>query len=352
MTKDIQQRIEEMNPDTVDWNDAGTYAALGVGDDDGTASEGAPLGDTIEEQAAADAKASAPAQAASVPAKTEEPPKTESSETPNAAAQAKPDEQVDGVATRDGKRVIPYAVLKTARDELRAREQALQEKEAELARLKEQLAAKAADTGNAAVDKAMANPAKLSEAQIEKIRVDFPEVADALEAMREQLATVQAAKAEQPKPAAVTEPAKAAQPNVEDEDEAFDQGLIANPMLASWMAKPSEKPWQRAVAIDKMLSQDPEYAGKTYADRFAVVERMVAAELGIAAPKTEPKPEPVLNVAQAPVKQAARPSLSDLGGTAPRSEDDVWAQSTAVDLLARADKMSEQELMRLAGINY
>lgn len=352
MTKEIQQRIEEMNPDTVDWNDASTYAALGVGeDDDGTAGEGAPLGDTIEEQAAADAKASAPASAAPEPAKPEQPAKTESSESPNAAAQQKPDEQVDGVATRDGKRIIPYAVLKTTRDELRARELALQEKGAELEKLKEQLAAKAADAGSAAVDKAMANPAKLTEAQIEKIRLDFPEVADALEAMRDQLATVQAAKAEQPKQAAVTEPAKAA-PNVEDEDEAFDQGLIANPMLAGWMAKPTEKPWQRAVAIDKMLSQDPEYAGKTYADRFAVVERMVAAELGIAAPKTEPKPEPVLNVAQAPVKQAARPSLSDLGGSAPRSEDDVWAQSTAVDLLARADKMSEQELMRLAGINY
>ena len=79
---------------------------------------------------------------------------------------------------------------------------------------------------------------------------------------------------------------------------------------------------------------------------------MVAAELGIATPKAEPKPEPVKTVAQLPVKQAAMPSLSDLGGTAPRSEDDVWAQSTAVDLLARADKMTDAELMRLAGINY
>ncbi len=349
MTKEIQQRIEEMNPDTVDWNDASTYAALGVGEDDGTAAEGAPLGDTIEAQAAANAKATAPAPAAPEPAKTEEPAKVESSETPNAAAQQKPDDQVDGVATRDGKRVIPYAVLKTTRDELRAREQALQEKEAELARLKEQLAAKAAEAGSAAVDKATADPAKLTAAQMEKIRADFPEVADALDAMREQLAAVQIAKAEQPKQ--VEAPKPAAQ-NVDDEDEAFDQGLIANPMLASWMEKPSEKPWQRAVAIDKMLSQDPQYAGKTYAERFAVVERMVAAELGIAAPKTEPKPEPVRTVAQAPVREAARPSLSDLGGSAPRSEDDVWAQSTAVDLLARADKMSEQELMRLAGINY
>lgn len=322
MTTEIEKRIEQLNPDTVDWNDPRTYAALGVGtpEPDEVIAEGAqPMGDTIAKD---------DAEAAGSPAGQGKPEAVDEGAAPG-ATDAKPEDpkaQPAGVATRDGKHVIPYAVLEQTRTALRQRE-------AELARLQEQLASAqsgAGQTGHATVDKAMADPSSVSESDLEELEVDFPAVGRALRAMLKRIESAQPEK---------------------NSDEEFDLAIAQTPLLASWMANQQGKEWQRAKTLDAMLLNDPDYQAKSYADRFAAVQRMVAAEFGIKEP-TPPAPATAAPAALPQPRQAAQPTLTDLGGSPPRNDADLWSQSPTTDLLARAEQMTEEQLMRLAGISY
>ncbi len=96
MTANLAQKLETLDTGT-DYSDPNTYAALLYGDQADEGAAPAPQGETVQP---------APAPAAEV--------KTESSEAP-AAAETNANEAVDGVLTRDGKRVIPYDVLAEAR---------------------------------------------------------------------------------------------------------------------------------------------------------------------------------------------------------------------------------------------
>lgn len=340
MTTEIEKRIEQLNPDTVDWNDPRTYAALGVGtpEPDEVIAEGAqPMGDTIAKD---------DAEAAGTPAADAAPAAVEQGATPG-ATDAKPDDpkaQPAGVATRDGKHVIPYAVLEQTRAALRQRE-------AELTRLQEQLAsaqAGAGQTGNATVDKAMTDPSSVSESDLEELETDFPAIGRALRAMLKRVESVAAPAAAPQAPAA---PA-ASQPPETNSDEEFDLAIAQTPLLASWMANPQSKEWQRAKSIDAMLLNDSDYQAKSYAERFAAVQRMVAAEFGIKEPAAQ-APAPAPRAAALPdPRPAAPPTLTDLGGSPPRNDADLWSQSPTTDLLARAEQMSEEQLMKLAGISY
>jgi hypothetical protein len=347
-TQELEQRIAELNPDTMNWNDASAYAALGIGqgDDEDGHGEGQPEGDTIDTGEASPAPA--PAAAAAAPAA---PAPTESSASP-AAAPAAPQspgaEPVDGVATRDGKRIIPYAVLQQTR-------QAVRERDQEIEQLRQQLAtatAKASPAGqNDLADRAAADPDSLTDDELQELEADFPQLAKPLRLLRKLTSAAPAALPASAPAAAPAAPTQPAAPAVDLSEEAFDEGIAANPLLAGWMSA-GGKEWDRAKAVDQLLLQDPAYAAKGYTERFATVQRMVAAEFGIplpAAPKTnDPKPG-----APAPqVKESALPSLSDLGGAAPRSDDDAWAAAPTTDLLAKAERMSDAELMRLAGVSY
>lgn len=131
--------------------------------------------------------------------------------------------------------------------------------------------------------------------------------------------------------------------------------IAANPLIAKWMGEKGPE-WKRAAALDRTLRDDPTTSHLSYAERFARVQRSVAAEFGIALPST-PAPAAAAAPAAAPatapaVRTAPMPSLSDMGGAAPQSNEDAVNSATAVDLLASAERMSDAELMRFAGIGY
>lgn len=352
----MQERINALNPDTMDWNDAAAYAALGIGagDDDGPIDESQiEQGDTDVQQAAA-APASAPAAApAAAPAPSE------SSAPPAAASASESGEQVEGVATADGRRVIPYAVLRQTREEARH----FRDENERLRQQLEEATKSAAGTGQQdLVARANAAPETLTDEDLAELEQDYPTLSKALKAIKATQAQVQQL-AQAPAPAApapAAAPAAQAAQQAEGEEE-FDAAIAASPLISKWMTDKGPE-WDRARAIDRVLLEDPKTANLTFAQRFAKVERMVAAEFEIPLPsKTQPNPAappaaaaPAAPAAApaAPVRASALPTLTDLGGTPPASGEDAINSKTAADLLAATNNMSEEQLMRMAGVIY
>lgn len=347
-TEALQARIDALNPDAVDWNDPETYAALGVGKDEPGDEQGQQeQGDTA--QAPAAAPAPAPAAAAPVAA----PAPADSSQAPAAAPAPSEPARVDGVLAKDGKTVIPYGVLAAARNEARTAHQRAEAAEAALAEAQRQATAASSDLAN----RAAADPNSLTDAEMAELEQDFPALAKPLKLLRSMSEKLQTA-APTPAPAAPAPAPAASRSQGDDEAEAFDLAIAANPLIGDWMSSGGRE-WERAKAIDRVLQQDPESANLSYADRFAKVQRMVAAEFDIPLPKPAATPAAPAASPAAPAapavpaaKAAPLPSLSDLGGTPPQSAEDAVNGKSAADLLASTSGMSEEQLMRMAGVIY
>jgi hypothetical protein len=335
MTTKMTDAIAKLD-DATDWSDPNVYAqVLGA---EPEPEEAPSQGDT---EPNAEPAATAPAVAAPAP-------KPESSAAPAAAATAPAtEEDPAGVATKDGKRVIPYAVLQSERQKATSATAQAAALAQTVANLTEQL--EQAKAGKATQPDDIQ---RISAEEIEQLEADFPamaKIAKANNALLDRLAQ-QEANARQ----------TAAQP---DPAAASIQDLIDDrPLLAKWQAKGGAA-WAMAVDRDVQLQGDPAWAGKSPAERFVEVERQLADELGIPLPTQAPAATPAAPAPAAPVtaaapaplptpKETAIPSLSDLGGSAPKSEEDRWASTTPRDALATAHRMTEAELMRMAGVNY
>ena len=336
------QRLDTL-PEGTDFTDPNTYAELlGYNNPQGgqQADTAAVTAQTVEAQPA-QATVSAPEPQAA-------------SSAPAGAAEAQDGADVAGVATRDGKRVIPFSVLSDTRAARQHAEQRAAQVEAqnqqltqELQALREQMAsAKPGDQ-----QPARAALQRVDAARIEETRADFPELAeqmearnaliDQMEAMQGQLQAIAQQRPAQPQAAAAQE----------DIQTLIDQ----RPLLAQWQAK-GGMAWDAAVKMDDTLRADAAWASKPQGERFAEVERRIAAEFGVPVPPPTPNPTPSSAAAPAaapkpqPV-QAAHPTLTDLAGAAAVLGDPTKGMSTT-QMADMANGMSMEELRKLAGLSY
>lgn len=309
-------QIEALNGAT-DWNDPNLFERIAAADFEGdnqNAAPAAPQGDS-----------------------TPAPAPTASNEPPAVAEPAKTTEpEAQGVLTRDGKHVIPFSVLEAARAKAERADALAREVET----LRQQLAAQPQPPAEAV---------GLTEEELADL-ADIPQVAKLNDVVKKLAARLDEARALPPPPAT---PTGALTPQQIEQDQ-FDAGIAANPLIAKWMgdaAKGHSPEWTRAAQIDSLLKDDPTTAGLTYAERFAKVQRMVAAEFGIETPKPTPTPAaPAARQAVTPV-DAPEPSLDDLGAVSPSVQSDRWAAMDSRDMRAAVDQLSDVELYRLAGVN-
>lgn len=256
---------------------------------EGTVAEGVPPTTEVQPEATSNAQS-----AETVPEKA------------TTGATAKP---VGGVATKDGTKVLPYAVLTSAREETRKERTARLAAEAEAQRLREENEALRTGKKPAAVVEAP------SEDEVAEVAKASPKVAAALTAAQRRAQELEeeneALRTKVPAPAA---PAKSVQ---EEVDEAIDQ----IPLLATWRATDPEK-FARAVAIDKVEKDSPKWKGKSFAERFEAVTKKVAAEYDIEYLDETATP--------APAAAAAKPSAAATTppGRSRNDPDEVIAAAT------------------------
>lgn len=271
------------------------------------------------------------------------------------------DKEAKGVATQSGDGIIPYSVLRGARDQvnhLQSQNADLQRKfdelqqQIEAARASDatqpQQAAPAVSTADIEItDEAVAKAFERAQGQsIQDFIEEYGEDQAKLfinplrESLRENLALRQE----------INNIAQELRDRRESEEaRAIDtvQGAIdAIPTLADWQQN-NRVMWKAAIGADQELKQDPDWAHKSYHERFTEVVRRLGGALDVETDDTpddketiDAKAKEVL--AAASKKQPAVPtSLSSVPGGAPAAES----------LRDQAEGMSPAELQRLAETN-
>lgn len=339
-TTELTKTLDALPAET-DYTDPQTYSKLLGYDEEAAAqpatTEAAPEGETAAAPAAAPAPEPAPAPA----------PAAESSAPPAAAeTKVEDDKDAQGVATKDGKRVIPYAVLEGARTQARTASARVQELTQTVEALQQQLT----DAKAGKSDPSKAQPVEFTDAELAELEADMPAVAKLVKAHKE----LQAQIAAQPPAPAPTPAAPAVDPAQQTVQELIDN----RPLLARWQAKGGAI-WAEALRMDNELKADPVWAARSLADRFAEVERLVAGDLGIplsqqttppapAPAAAAPSPAPATPVA-AP---AAMPTLTDLSGGAVAAVPNPLGGMATGQMVDKAMSMSLEELNKLAGLHY
>lgn len=245
-------------------------------------------------------------------------------------------QKVAGVASKDGKHVLPYAALKGAREEAKAERDARLAAEAKAAALEQQIAdLKAGKRPEAEADDGLDDEA------LQDLAIDFPAIAklaNSVKTMRETIKNLTTAA-----------PAKQEQ-SAEPSDDPVQDAIDAVPTLAAWQYGDHEK-FNRAVQHDAVLKTSPKWRDKPLAERFAEATRRAAEEFD------EPVDEqPVTQQTNKPAAQQAKPTtpkapvrrppstLSDFkGGAGNTKTDDIRGLDAPAGVRA-FERMSDAEI--------
>lgn len=241
---------------------------------------------------------------------------------------ASPDDKEHGtsVANKSGTGTIPYSVLRGARERATQLEAELNDMREQVTQLKAQASSPAASAAETAanVDEADAQIEAMRE-KAEQLRDEFPEMADlltgqisVLKATRQQLLEMQRREQAEQEAAEAAEKTKV--------NETIQEAIDGNEVLATWQSKNGPE-WAAAVDADIMLRSKPDWAAKTFSERFTKVVELVQVlhpefKVEVPAVNTDPAPTDTSATlkAQEPASNPKPPvnSLSDIpGGIAP-----------------------------------
>lgn len=271
---------------------------------------------------------------------------------PQKAEQGLSDNEDDaaGVATKDGKHVIPYSVLKSERDRASRAEQIAREAQERVAALESQLKAgnQGANNGEGArTDPQQQTASDLSAEDLEALKEDFPTVYKAV------MASMAAAKALETKLQPVEESVRSTEAERErSATEEVQDAIDSVPKLAHIQAT-NKDAFELAKQFDATLRTQSAWASKPLTERFAKVAEMVESAIGpIDLPgskKASPSAEDLAKAAKAKAEQDAKASRTNV----PTSLSEFPAgQHAAQDEREAAEQLTHQQLAeKFAGMN-
>jgi hypothetical protein len=254
----------------------------------------------------------------------------------------------EGIATKDGRHVIPYSVLKSERDRATRAEQVANEMKERLAALEAQAQQgnQGANNGEGArTNQPIPEASDLSTDDLEALKEDFPTVYKAVMASMAKASALEAKL--QPVEQSVQEEAEKRARSV---TETVQDAIDSVPKLAHIQATNADA-YELAKQFDVALRAQPAWADKPLAERFAKVVEMVEGTLGtIDVPGSKPAPQPsaeeLRKAAEAKAATAARAtrtnvptSLSEFPVGDPAAQDEREA-AEGMSALQLADKFS------------
>lgn len=246
------------------------------------------------------------------------------------ADDTQPAGKVEGIASKDGSRILPYAALQAERRAARHATAMYTSTARELEDAKKLIAdMKAGKVPDAGV----------TEADVAQMEEDFPEQGKKMRALFTRQQELEAA-----------QPAKVhKQPDVSDDP--VQEAIDLVPLLVEWQHGDAEK-FQRAQELDAALVNSPKWRDKPVHERFEHVTKLVADEFDIAipgatkastTPAKAPSPDPKTVAAQAP--RAAPNTLSDFkGGAVADHGTENFSKMSSRSMLARFSEMSDEEM--------
>ncbi|MGG5413022.1 hypothetical protein [Edwardsiella tarda] len=298
-------------------------------EDEASASEREPEPEATPSAALpAEAEASSPATASPV-----EP-------EPDAALSDPPPKVVLG---KDGVHQIPYDVLQSAREQARRHAETAHSVAEENAALRRTLALLQQQVSRAGMQPAtLPEETQISTEQLEKVRADFPELAEMFEQVVNQVNYLNA----RAKPSPVEDDADV-NPVLE--------AIARNPDLALWFERDIDRR-DFAITVDERLKTDPAWQEQTLDARFAEAVRRTKAAFGDndvaeAAPSGEAlKQQAEAKLAAVKAAVSAPSSPSDVGQPvtqSPQSVLDKAANASETELLTMMAGMSESQIEAL-----
>lgn len=289
------------------------------------------------------------------PAPGQDDPKQIEPTATNPQQDAQGTDEPDGVATKDGKNVIPYAVLKSERERASRAEQTLAEMKERVAAL--EAIAKSANEGAKNGESARTNPATvaaedLSPEDLEALKEDFPTIYKATMAALAKIQTLESKlqPVERSVQEAEADQARTAQETVQDTIDSI-------PKLAHIQAS-NPQAFELAKQFDATLRTQDKWANATLAERFGKVTEMVEAALGeIELPgkanTSQPSAEDLRKAALAKAASAAKASRTNVptslsefpvGDPAAKDEREAVENMTQQQLAEHLGKMTPDQM--------
>ncbi|MNG55944.1 hypothetical protein D3C79_140160 [compost metagenome] len=257
---------------------------------------------------------------------------TETSKTGDAVT----DELPKGIATQDGKHVIPYAVLEAARAESRRNAESQQRASIELEQTKRQLQMLTQQVNQAGLTPAkLPEEAQITPEQLAKIRDEFPDLSGVFETLVQKIDYLQKANpGVQPAP-------------IESTGNPVTDALKATPELEGWQSADPDR-FSLAVHLDEKLQADPAWKDKPLTERFNEVVKRTKAAYGesVEAPQT-PATVQVAQPTTEELQKLADEKLAAAKASAavPTSPSDLGSPSThQPTLLEQAAGADHQQL--------
>lgn len=249
------------------------------------------------------------------------------------------DDKPQGILGKDGKHVIPYAVLEAARAESRRLAEGNQQTASELEQTKRQLQLLTQQVNQVGLTPAqLPEKSQITPEQLAKLQNDFPDVAGVITTMVQKIDYLQ-----QKMPAAqqsVIEPAG---------DPVID-AIKATPELNKWQSEDPDR-FTLAVHIDDTLKNDPAWKDKPLTERFSEVAKRTKAAYGEKVEDSQSQPATTAQAAQPPAAQLTAEQLQKIADdklaaakaatTVPASPSDIGSttvhQPTLLEQAANAD---------------
>lgn len=255
------------------------------------------------------------------------------------------DKPAEGVATKDGKNIIPFAVLDATRQNLskaeeraNAADSARNEAEANLAELNARI--EALESGSEAGNQAEV----ISNEELTELEAEMPELGKRLREQQEQINALNAKLATQ------SESNKANQ--AENMLNSVQLAIDATPKLA-FLQTQDATAYEAAKRIDRTLRNDPEFADLSLSERFSkVIERYEetygAIKLSTSA-EIDIKKATEKALATADAKKTAPASMADIPGGTPPAVDEATAieGKSGVELESMFAKMTPEQIDNL-----
>ena len=269
--------------------------------------------------------------------------------------QKQEEREPDGVATKDGKHVIPYSVLKSERDRAARAEQIAREAQERLEALQAQLAAgsQGANNGESArTNQQQPTVSDLSTEDLQTLQEDFPTVYKAV------MASMAAAKALEAKLAPVEESVRNAEADqARSAQETVQDAIDSVPKLAHIQANNAEA-FELAKQFDATLRTQSAWADKPLSERFSKVMEMVESTIGpIEIPgsqkATSQNVGDLKKAAMAKAEQVAKSNRSNVptslsefpaGQHAAQDEQEAAEQMTALQLAEKFSTMTPDQM--------
>ena len=275
-----------------------------------------------DERTGASSDAEAAKKEADAKALAESNAKTEAEAAAKAVADAKP----EGVLAKDGKNIIPFAVLSNARERADAAERLVHEQAAQLEELKA-----AAKTGKPVVEQ---QAEILSEEELSALAEDSPTLAKILRAQQNTIQQLTGTVESLAQRSQAQE--QVAEADIKTE---VQSAIDANPTLLAWQNEKDQTTWDKASSFDKLLRESPEYRDVPFAERFIKVVALTKVALDL-------KDEQVTDqsLSQAEIRAAAEAKLKTTKALPTSLSQIPGGASPAVDEKERVDQASPVEL--------